>query len=292
MHIGKYTDGKDRICNHNCIFCIERMEPGESNQVLPSANQIATALGKYVELKGSPDRLYVAGGEPTMREDLGEILSIAKKICNDVVLSTNCDFENSEYLIKLLKNVGIKKVATSLHGSNAEIHDKITGTPGSFLRTTNIIKKLSESDIKLSVNIVICRENVAYMPDILTTILKTLPVKKIIFTHFSFHGYAFFYPELLFSAFEYKDVIGKTIEKAAKTDVPVLFRDFPVCVDERLANMQENVDDADIISLNHEQSDIACSEASPKMFRKECKICRHFDNCPKFLLSNYNEGMK
>ena len=292
VHVGKYLDGLDRICNHNCLFCMERMEPDMSNRVLPSVAQIEAAIEKYRSKNGAPVRLYVAGGEPTMREDLGIILRVAKKICRDVVLSTNCDFEDNRRIIHLLEEYDVNEVATSIHGSTPAIHDKITGALGSFIRTMRAIDMLGKEGIKVNVNCVICKENIEDMPYILTTIQKLFRIRRLVFTHFCFHGFAFYNPKLLFSALEYKEVIGETIDRASKGHFPVLFRDFPLCTDERIVERQERVDDVDIISLDDEYMDISRSEGAPKLELEECKECRHYKICPRFLLSNYGEGCK
>ena len=48
IHVAKYLDGYDRLCDHNCIFCMERMEPGHSNESLPALSDIKSAILKYI----------------------------------------------------------------------------------------------------------------------------------------------------------------------------------------------------------------------------------------------------
>ena len=292
VHVGKYLDGLDRICNHNCLFCMERMEPDGSNQILPSVDRIKASLERYRRERGSLNRLYIAGGEPTMRDDLGAIFYAAKRICNSVILSTNCDFESSQWLTQLLKASEVDEVTTSVHGSHSAIHDKITGTPDSFSRTMNSIVELCEAGIKVNVNCVICKENIDDMPRILATIQALPGIRRLVFTHFCFRGFAFYHRDLLFSALDCKEVISKTLDMANEAGFPVLFRDFPFCVDERLTDRQERVEDVDIIFLGEQSMEISRSEGAPKLEREECRKCKHGSLCPKFLLSNYGEGFQ
>ncbi len=48
---------------------------------------------------------------------------------------------NFNKLIVELKNHGLNQIIFSLHGGNAETHDKITGVPGSFVKTISSVKK-------------------------------------------------------------------------------------------------------------------------------------------------------
>ena len=47
IHVAKYLDGNDRLCHHDCLFCMERMEPGNSNEFLPTIQEIDKALLNY-----------------------------------------------------------------------------------------------------------------------------------------------------------------------------------------------------------------------------------------------------
>jgi len=57
------------------------------------------------------------------------------------------------------KEAGILRVAVSLDGPTAEVHDAFRGFRGSFERTIEILQTLNEIDMPLQINTTVCRYN-------------------------------------------------------------------------------------------------------------------------------------
>lgn len=289
IHVAKYLDGNDRLCHHDCLFCMERMEPGNSNEFLPTIQEIDKALLNYSDRRNIISKIYIAGGEPTLRKDFDEIVITVKKYCDNIVLSTSCDYDNQDEMVEVIRSLGIKQVATSLHSHLPSIHDKLTGTEGSFERTMSSIKKLIDVGISVTVNSVINAYNVTEMQDIVECFsLRQLKIEKLTLTHYMNHGNAYYHKDLKFDVDECSEEIGAAISSVSNVDYDVTFRDFPICADSRLEWHMENVEYIDIIDLNTEFLEVV-GEQAPSFTKEKCCHCDWFDKCPHYLMANYGE---
>lgn len=290
IHVAKYLDGYDRLCDHNCIFCMERMEPGDSNESLPALSDIKSAILQYIAEYGEITKLYIAGGEPTLRKDFSDIVRLAQDYCDSIVLSTCCDYKDSYRTINMIFNLGIKSVATSIHGSTNEVHDRLTGVQGSLDNTLGAIRQLSDRGVKVTINSVVCALNIDDMPQIVQMFSKNgIPIDKLTFTHYIHHGNAYYHDELKFKVDEYKNVLSEAINSCDSAPYEITFRDFPLCLEERLAEHQEVVEEINIICLNTKEM-IAIGEKAPALLKEKCHHCSLVGECPKYLMSNYTEA--
>lgn len=289
IHVAKYIDGYDRLCNHNCVFCMERMEPGDSNEILPTLHDIKMAISRYTDQYGEITKLYIAGGEPTLREDFSDIVRLLQEYCNDIVLSTCCDYKDTSKIADMISELGIKHVATSIHGSTSEIHDWLTGIEGSFTNTLETIKLLSDKGVRVTVNSVMCAFNIEDMPNISSLFSeKGISIDRLTHTHYFHHGNAYYHNELKFNVDDYADVLSESLNKCGELAYEITYRDFPLCLDKRLAEHQEVVESINIICLNTDDM-IAIGEKSPSLQKEKCHCCNYLDECPKYLMANYTE---
>lgn len=289
LHVAKYLDGYDRLCDHNCIFCMERMEPGDSSETLPTLSDIKSAILQYIGKYGEITKLYIAGGEPTLRKDFIDIIKLAQGFCDNIVLSTCCDYRDVSNMVELICTLGIKCVATSIHGSTSEMHDRLTGVKGSFINTLKTIKLLSNNGVRVTVNSVMCAFNIADMPRISYLFAeKEIPIEKVTFTHYFHHGNAYYHGELKFNVDDYANVLSESLNNCGVLPYEITYRDFPLCIDRRLAEYQEVVEDINIICLNTDET-IAIGEKSPSLQKEKCHYCTLIDECPKYLMANYAE---
>lgn len=145
-------------CNNQCITCplttFDRIHKSFSYE------DIIHSIGSG-GLK-SNDHVTISGGEPTLNKDF---LRIVKHLtCLDVhitILSNAVQFANKELVEQLRSIVDISKcnVVSAIHSSNDVIHDKITGTNGSFRQTLQGINNLISYGIPVSIKHIINRMN-------------------------------------------------------------------------------------------------------------------------------------
>ena len=289
IHVAKYLDGNDRLCHHNCLFCMEQMEPGDSNKLLPTIEEIDYALLNYSANQKNISTVYIAGGEPTLRKDLGKIVRTVRKYCDNIILSTSCDYDDPDSIIDVIKSLGIKQVATSIHSHLSSIHDKLTGIGGSFERTVSSIRKLIDEGICVTVNAVINSYNIHGMKDIVEFFtLQKLKIEKLTLTHYINHGNAYYHKDLKFDIDQCYIDVSAAISCIKKVNYNVSFRDFPLCVDLRIKDYMEHVAYIDIIDLNINDLEVV-SEKAPTFIKEKCHDCNWFNDCPHYLMANYGE---
>lgn len=144
-------------CNLECSHCYAESGPRTFGK-----NTLSTAQYRRLVIDAYEvgcRRIQFIGGEPTLNRDLPLLI----QLCSDLGYTFIEVFTNltrlSQELVACFKKNGVR-VATSVYASTAEIHDTITQLAGSFSRTVNNIRKLSEAKIPIRVGIIEMLENV------------------------------------------------------------------------------------------------------------------------------------
>lgn len=142
-----------KSCNMSCVHCYNSSNPNAENKCeLMSKEQWFEIIKQLKEY--NPKTVILIGGEPLMYKGVDEIIEyIRKNIPNTViVLYSNLTLLTNKLLLVLKEND--VKVVTSIYGSNADIHDRVTTVKGSFDKTVNSIKLLKNNDISIKANVV------------------------------------------------------------------------------------------------------------------------------------------
>lgn len=131
-------------CNSRCVMCHTWQHPSRREDEI-----------KPAELAALPDmtRLNITGGEPFLRDDLGEILTMAKKKAGRIVISTNGFLtEKTLDVLSGHRDVGVR---VSFDGIG-ETHDRMRGVRGAHrksLETLRGLKALGIRDLGIAVTI-------------------------------------------------------------------------------------------------------------------------------------------
>lgn len=104
-------------------------------------------------------RIGITGGEPTLRDDLVDMVRYAKERMLWTMVTTN-GFSLTEELCRGLKDSGVDQVDVSLDNSTAEAHDHFRGCRGSFARATKAVEMLVSHDIPTAITCVVSAWNV------------------------------------------------------------------------------------------------------------------------------------
>ena len=149
-------------CNLLCDFCSiqarERMEELSLDKIKEIVDEISELGAK---------ELHLTGGEPTIRNDLEEIVDYVIKKGLNTRLITNGTLLSKERLIGL-NRLGLKSIMISLDGG-ADYHNKIRGKDA-FQKSEQTIKNAIELGMFVRVNSVAWRDNmeqIKKMPKIL-----------------------------------------------------------------------------------------------------------------------------
>jgi len=127
-------------CNLRCIHCLFNHESKDEL----STQEIFTILTQLARL--GVLNLTLSGGEIFTRKDIGEILDFLRIQRFIVSIYTNGTLLNASFIEKVaaLKTFDIQ---ISVYGATSDVHDAITGIPGSFQKTIKSIRKLSDARV-------------------------------------------------------------------------------------------------------------------------------------------------
>lgn len=107
-------------CNFRCTHCA--FDSGIIDLPELTLSELEKILRETKEIGGQ--RFDITGGEPLVREDIEEIITIGKKLGYKIELVTNGSLLNEDKLRKF-KQLGLDGIAISLDGSTPEIYNKI-----------------------------------------------------------------------------------------------------------------------------------------------------------------------
>ncbi len=117
-----------RACNNHCLFCHDK--DAQNGTAIPY-NKLCRQI-----LKGRQNgatRAVLSGGDPTLHPRLLDIISFAKSAGYGHIqlISNGRMFSYNDFLEKAVVR-GLNEVTFSIHGHTRELHDGLTGVPGSF----------------------------------------------------------------------------------------------------------------------------------------------------------------
>ncbi len=157
-------------CNQACVHCYAAGQSQSCEQEL-STEEWLKIIDKLRAI--GVTQVTFTGGEPTMREDLFELIDRARWFVSR--LNTNGIKLTEDYCRKL-REVEIDSVQVTFYSSDKEIHNKLVGADH-FDDTVAGIKNVLAADISLSVNTPLCTLNKDYLSTL--KFLKELGVSYV-----------------------------------------------------------------------------------------------------------------
>jgi radical SAM protein with 4Fe4S-binding SPASM domain len=131
-------------CNEVCVHCYQV-------QGLKGEMSTADLLRVVDELaEAGVLQLVISGGEPTLRADFLDVVRRARAHGMLVVVFTN-GLRITPVLARELAALHVMQMEISLYSHRAEIHDGVTGVPGSFQKTTDAIRMLRAEGVHVVV---------------------------------------------------------------------------------------------------------------------------------------------
>ncbi len=143
-------------CNQKCLLCYAKDEK------LAIVNELNTdcwykIIDKCKEA-GIPS-LTFTGGEPTLREDLVDLISYASWFVTR--LNTNGILLSKELCYRLYE-ANLDSVQVTLYSFDEEIHNKLVGT-NTYRKTVEGIKNALDAGLDVSINTPLCNLNSNYL---------------------------------------------------------------------------------------------------------------------------------
>lgn len=136
-------------CNYRCAGCHVWKEQGDREL---AAQDIIKGLD--ILKKIGVAELVISGGDPLLREDIGEIIDYAAK---NFITTVYDNGSMAAQKIDYLRNVDF--VAISIDSLNEEKNDSIKTVPGAWKRAMEAVEKLHREGVHVSVTPTISQKN-------------------------------------------------------------------------------------------------------------------------------------
>lgn len=168
-------------CNVGCAHCYN---VSGRKVVEISAGQWKSILKKIWDV-GIPHVTFT-GGEPTMRDDLPELIQYAEELGLITGLLSNGRRLADPAYVRTLKACGLDHVQITLESHDPAVHDAMVGAPGAFPDTVQGIKNCIAEGLYTLTNTTLTKKNAAGIADTVAFLaslgLKTFAGNSIIHT--------------------------------------------------------------------------------------------------------------
>jgi radical SAM protein with 4Fe4S-binding SPASM domain len=141
-------------CQNNCIHCYAG-GPHETDEL--STDQWKRVIDKLHSI--GVFILTFTGGEPTLREDLPELLLYAENRGAVTGLITNGRRLKDKSYAEQLEKAGLDFVQVTLESHKPQIHDQMTATKGSWKETLAGIKNALQTKVYVTTNTTLSKYN-------------------------------------------------------------------------------------------------------------------------------------
>lgn len=154
-------------CNIRCKFCFYKDE--KHTDIKPLIYQQLEQGRRY----GIKD-WDISGGEPSILPYWFDMLKDMKDFRNIACITNGYKFADPEFIEKS-RIYGLNELLFSLHGSTAEIHDKMTGVKGSFDRIVTALSNARYLGYTIRINVVVTKDNYKDLSNIVEKVLPLRP---------------------------------------------------------------------------------------------------------------------
>lgn len=145
-----------RACALACVHCRADAIPRRDPRELTTAEGVRLIEG--VRSFGDPPPIFVlTGGDPMLRPDLVDLVRHATDVGLTVALTPSGTAATTRKRLAALKDAGLRRLAVSLDGPNAETHDAFRRVRGSYAHTMRIIEAAADLGIPLQINSTMAR---------------------------------------------------------------------------------------------------------------------------------------
>jgi radical SAM protein with 4Fe4S-binding SPASM domain len=150
-------------CQNRCFFCYASSPDRGRDVPEMTTAEVKAVVDKIVDQARVPT-LSFTGGEPTLRDDLVELISYAGERGLRTNLITNGIRCASEEFVARLSEAGLKSAQVSLEAGEAETHDTVVGRPGAFESTIQGVRNLKAAGIHTHTNTTVNTRNLHALP--------------------------------------------------------------------------------------------------------------------------------
>jgi AdoMet-dependent heme synthase len=154
-----------RACDLACIHCRACAQPVRSPLEL-STDEAKRLIDEVAALKAPV--FVLTGGDPLKRPDVFELIEYASSHGVRISLTPSATPLLTSETIVRLKACGLARLAISLDGPTAEIHDAFRRVPGSYDWTLRAVHSAREIGLPVQINTTITRGNLPYLESMIS----------------------------------------------------------------------------------------------------------------------------
>lgn len=145
-----------QACDLACLHCRASAQPHRNPLELNTSDGFKL-IDQICEF-GSP-LLVLTGGDPIKRPDIYDIITYANNKGLRVAMTPSGTPLMTPSVVKKLKEAGLSRLAISLDGSHADLHDTFRQVPGSFQWTMQAIQAAHDVGLPVQINTTMTRYN-------------------------------------------------------------------------------------------------------------------------------------
>jgi len=148
-------------CNLHCVHCyIPKQSDNELN--LPNLHKIFSDLPEMGCIS-----LTITGGEPFIRNDILDVLKIARSYNFAISLLTNGSLLSSD-IIERLEELQLLNIGVTIYGTNEDTYGKISMRGNIFKKIMDNLELLVKKGLPVSLRFMLMRENLHKVDDFLS----------------------------------------------------------------------------------------------------------------------------
>ena len=167
-----------RACALSCLHCRADAQPRPDPRELTTAE----AMGVIDQIRdlGNPI-LVVTGGDPLSRRDVYDLLAYAVDKGLRTSLAPSATALVTAKNLARVRRAGVRRLAISLDGPTAQVHDRFRGFSGSFQRTLEIMRDVREAGLALQINTTVSRYSLPVLAEMPEVVAKAEAVQWSVF---------------------------------------------------------------------------------------------------------------
>jgi radical SAM protein with 4Fe4S-binding SPASM domain len=160
-------------CNFCCLHCGSNAGEKQYLDELDTDEIKNTLIGIAENFDPTLINISVTGGEPLLRKDLFEVMSLASRLGFNWGMVSN-GFLVTEDTIQKMRESEMKTITISIDGIGV-VHDEFRSQVGSYDRAMRAVKMLAESDFvkELNITTTIHKKNVQFLEQMYETFIDT-----------------------------------------------------------------------------------------------------------------------
>jgi AdoMet-dependent heme synthase len=161
-----------QACDLSCVHCRACAQPVRSHLEL-STDEAKRLIDEVAALEAPV--FVLTGGDPLKRPDIFELVEYASTHGVRISLTPSATPLLTQEAIRRLKQCGLARLAISLDGPTADIHDAFRRVPGSYDWTLRAVRWAREIGLPVQINTTITRHNLQDL-DPTVTLLEQLDI--------------------------------------------------------------------------------------------------------------------